>query len=420
MKGQHVVSFRRTAIVAATVAVVALAVSACSGGGGGTSTSAASGSSKDFNLLAMTAQSGSLADLGGIPATDGIKTMVKLINQKGGIDGRQIKLTVVDTASDATQAVNNLQSYLASNPKPDAIFDGVYSLEALPMAPITTQAGVLSFCACISPAVVDVTKFPYQFSNSQPAGDNAAGLAAQLKTKGYKKVAYIAADNESGHSAVDTFTAAAKTNGETVVSAFYPADAVDATSALDSLRSQNPDVLAMYAPPASVPVVLKSRTKLGWTIPSYGDAAFSSSPISSVTSEADWKNVLLQAPNYVVLGSAMAKQPGFTAFRDQFIKDWGKAQLGKTGFANTVSGSLSLLLMKVAFEKAKSNDPKKLSDALVSLGKGPIPSSIADLWIGPEPFGFDATTHITRWTAADYSFIPVSTLQDGVYPAPTK
>jgi branched-chain amino acid transport system substrate-binding protein len=407
---------RRWRILAATVALVGVGMSAAACSSDGGAASSTGGSSDPFKLLVMTAQSGSLADAGGIPATQGIKTIVDLINKEGGgIRGRQVELSVVDTASDATQAVSNLQSYLATNPKPDAVFSGVYSSEALPVTPILKQAGLVSACACVSPAVTNPKDFPTSFTSAYYASMASAAMVDELKSKGYKKIGYVAADNESGHAQVNTFTSIAQSAGLTVSSEFYPVDAVDTSAALDSLRADGIDALVMYAPPAAAPVLLQSRTKLGWTIPSYGDAPFASAPISTTTSKADWKNVLLQAQQFAVVGTPMATTPAFDQFMAAYKAQWGEAALNKTGLANTVSPSMAILILKAAFDATDSDDPNQVAAALEAMGTSPIPDSISKFWIGPATLGITPQSHASLWGPDDFEYIPVVPMVNGMY-----
>jgi branched-chain amino acid transport system substrate-binding protein len=412
------ISKKKTIGLVAGVVSVALAMAGCSAGTSGGGATSSSDANKPFHMVAMVALSGAQAAAGGIPAQHGIKSEVKLINSVGGgINGRQLEVDFVDTASDPTQATNNLQSYLSSHDRPDAVFEGVYSSDALPVSPLLTQQKFFAVCSCLSPAVTDPTKFPYSFTTSYYATMASSALAAEMQKKGYKKVAYAAADNESGHAQVAAFTTAATALNIKVISAFYPVDAVDATPALDSLRSQSPDALVVYAPPTSAAaVILQSRTKLGWTIPTYGDAPFSATAFALQTTKADWKNLLLQSQAYDVVGTPMATSKGYKAFVAQFKKDWGEKALNDSGFASTVSPPSAFLLVKAAFEATKATDGPSAAKALEKVGaEKTIPKDIADLWVGPEPWGLSPTNHAPVWGPDDFSYIPVSPIIDGMY-----
>jgi branched-chain amino acid transport system substrate-binding protein len=395
----------------AGVGVLAIALSACSGS---SAPAGSSGGDKPFQLLVVAAQSGPLADAGGIPATQGIKTIMRLVNEDGGIDGRQVNVTVVDSASDATQAVSNVQAWLANNPAPDAVFSGVFSSEALPVTPITTQAGLLSICSCVSPAVTDPAKFPYSFTSGYYSTVGSAALLDELKKKGYKKVAYGAADNESGHAQVKALTDLGTAAGIEVVSAFMPVDAVDASPMLETLRAQSPDALVLYGPTTAIPVELSSRTKIGWDISTYVDVATSAAPIAKTTAPADWKNVVLQAQNLSVAGTSMTTSEGYDRFVAAYKQDWGASSLDVTGFALIASPAMAALTVKAAYEATDGSSGADLAKGLESVGAGPIPNSIANLWIGPDPLGYSAKNHAESWTPADFSYVPIGPLKNGL------
>ncbi|SNQ50912.1 hypothetical protein FRACA_5610001 [Frankia canadensis] len=114
----------------------------------------------------MLPTSGALATYGS-QSKGSLDAGISLVNKAGGIDGRQVKLTVIDDGGDGAQAVAKLQAYLSDHSKPDAVFSQ-YSSEALPLAPLTTQAGIFSVTSSITPALTDPKKFPYTFQQSIP------------------------------------------------------------------------------------------------------------------------------------------------------------------------------------------------------------------------------------------------------------
>ncbi|MFI5427159.1 ABC transporter substrate-binding protein [Aeromicrobium sp. UC242_57] len=186
-------SLKRKALVLGLASTLAL--SAC---GGGSDDKAGGGSSDDFQFVAALPMSGPLSAIGGTPYKAAFDASIEIINEAGGIDGRPVKLTVVDTAGDATKAVANMQSYLADNDKPDAVF-GQYSFEALPLAPILTKEKIPFVSSSVTPLLNDPKKFPYTFQQSIPIRTIIDVLSDHIVEKGYKKVGYIAVDDESGH-----------------------------------------------------------------------------------------------------------------------------------------------------------------------------------------------------------------------------
>lgn len=394
-------------VMAAGVAATVLA--ACGGGGG---SDQGSGSGSTFKLLAVLSVSGPNSQTGGIPSRQALEAGIKILNAHGGIKGRQIQLDVVDAASDATKAVANVQAYLADNDKPDAVFGGQYSAEALPLAPVLTQAELLDFSSSITPAIDNPSKFPYTFQQSVPISIIIDALASHLAQQGYKTVGYAAGDDESGHSAVDAFSKVAASKGLTVVPGFLPAGSVDATAALERIRAQNPDVLVLNGVGPAAATLLKSRKNLGWTIPTIGEGtAFAANDLGKISSPADWNNVTVQTPNWQVVGSDILGVPAFQTFLDTYK---AKNQV-KIGMGGLVCLYENLLAIKAAYEAADQTDAASLAKALENIGPNVIPESIKPFWVGPKGLGVSAEKHGNySWSADDFTFVPAQALKDGM------
>ncbi|MFI5427237.1 ABC transporter substrate-binding protein [Aeromicrobium sp. UC242_57] len=401
----------RTVTLPALAAVLIL--SACGGEGGGESKD----NDDTFTYLAVLPISGPLAQAGGLPARTAFEVAVETVNAGGGIDGRTVKLDIVDSSGDATKAVANLQAYLAENDKPDAVFGGQYSFEALPMAPILTSSDVLSFTSAGTTELNDPDKFPYTFQVSAPVSRAIEVLADHIAGEGHRKVAYIAVDDESGHTSVDAFKSVAKHEGLSVIDAYIPANAVDATPALERLRSQNPDVLVLSAVGPAAATMLKSRASSGWDVPAIGEgtAFANANDLGKISGPADWEGVTVQMNNPTVENSNMTSTPAFADFKEAFL---AKSKIN-TAMTTPVTIYQNLIMAKAAYEATDSDDVADLAKALESLDPDTIPGSIKDLWIGPEAIGYSPENHLTdRWGPEDYTFVPAQGLKDGMVSAP--
>jgi branched-chain amino acid transport system substrate-binding protein len=136
--------FSRKALAAAGAAALsAAALAACSTGSGGSSggTPAASGASSKSPItigasLSLTGDSS--AD--GQAFQKGYNLWVKDVNAKGGILGRQVKLTVLNDASNPDQAVTNYQTLINSD-HVDLTFGPFSSLITTPASAVVARAG---------------------------------------------------------------------------------------------------------------------------------------------------------------------------------------------------------------------------------------------------------------------------------------
>lgn len=131
---------------------------------------------------------------------------VKLINEKGGINGRQVELVDFDDGLDTTQAAN-IAEKLAADPSIVAVVSGSYSGPTKVAAPIFQAAGKLMVSAyAVHPDVVGAGDLI--FSQSFPGklqGTGAAIYAAE--TLGAKKIAIIYVDMDFGTTQVNAFKA---------------------------------------------------------------------------------------------------------------------------------------------------------------------------------------------------------------------
>ncbi|MET0821294.1 MAG: ABC transporter substrate-binding protein [Aeromicrobium sp.] len=389
----------------------ALALSACGGGSGGDTSDGGGGDKGTFNFVAALPMSGPLSAIGGQPYKTAFETTVEIINKDGGIDGKKVKLTIIDTAGDATKAVANVQAYLADNDKPDAMFSG-YSFEALPLAPLLTKQKIPLVSSSVTPLLNNPDKFPYTFQQSVPIRTIIDVLSDHIVEKGHKKVGYIAVDDESGHVSVDAFKKVASAKGLTVTGAFVKADAVDATSTLEKLKASKPDVVVVSAVGPAAAAILKSRTEIGWDVPTIGEgSAFAASDLGKISSKEYWGNVEVQMPNWTVKGSDMLSVPAF----DTYLKDYKAKSAITTGMGGLVCLYQDLLTIKAGFEATDQDDAEGFAKGLEGIGADTIPDSIKDLWVGPKGLGYGPDNHDNaEWGADDFTFVPAQALVDGM------
>jgi len=366
-----------------------------------------------FDLVAILPMSGALATFGQ-QSEASLLTGIEIINEtSGGIDGREVELTVIDSTGDPAVGAANLQAYFADNDKPDAMFGGQYSFESLPYAPITTQNEVLSVVSSISPELDDQEKFPYTFQQTIPAATIVEVLVDYVEEQGYDDVAYIAVDDESGHSSIEAFEAAAEESGISVESDYIPADAVDATATLERLRATDPDALIMGAVGPAAATMLKSRTDIGWTdTPAIGDgSAFGANDLGKISEPQYWDNVVVQTGHYQVADSPMLSTPQF----DRFLKTFKENYEIEVGMAGLACLYQDLITIKAAFELTDDHSAAGLAQALEDNGPDTIPESIEDVWFGTEGLGFSEESHANQvWGPDTFSFVPAQAGVDGM------
>src|SRR5690606_34489135 len=210
-------------------------------------------------------------------ASQAAKAAVEVLNERGGILGNKVVYELIETGGDPTTAVTKLNERLASGPKPHLILPGNTSAEALPMAPVITQAKVLSVQQAGAADLNNPEKFPYLFQVVPTNASMAAQLVQFLQKNNWNRVAMISGKDAFGQATAEaTRKALAEAGIELVGDETYSAENLDMTAQLERLRAADPDVLFMQGAGSPVGYILESREKLGWMdIPVIADSTAS-------------------------------------------------------------------------------------------------------------------------------------------------
>jgi branched-chain amino acid transport system substrate-binding protein len=260
---------RYGAASAIAVAAVVLTAAACSApgassgspsSGGSTSSGAAAGPIK---IAVVDAQSGSNSDLGQFEWR-GVTLAVKQANAAGGVDGRQIQLTLYDDQGDPTVGTELARKIASAGDI--AMFGTAESAVTVAMAPILRSEKIPNITSGQSTALTAL-KSPYLSLNGPTGVTYDSTLASYVvKTKGYKKIAMLTNNDSYGTGEEKAMTSALKTLGITPVAAkVVPSDQTNMTPALNAIRGANPQVLFIGAEEAQSGLIVKQARALGMT-----------------------------------------------------------------------------------------------------------------------------------------------------------
>ena len=149
------------------------------------------------------------ASADGTSSLNSAKLAVKICNENGGINGRQVELVDYDDKLDATEAAN-IAEKLASDDSIAAVVSGSYSGPTKVAAPIFQDAGKLMVSAyAVHPDVVNAGDLIFSQSFPQ-ALQGAAAAKYATETLKAKKVAIISVDLDFGSAQVEGFKAQLK------------------------------------------------------------------------------------------------------------------------------------------------------------------------------------------------------------------
>ena len=235
-------------------------------------------------------------------------------------------------------------------------------------------------------------------------------LIEALAAKGYKKAAFIGPDNGSGQSSLVAFQNAAKAKGMTVESVLADPTLVDVTPQLSKLKDANPDVIVYNGFGALSGVILKSKAKMSWDIPTYGDETFAANNLGTLASVDDLKGLVLQFFTFGTKGDPATQGATHKALYAALDKA-GDTKV--TAFWSAAINWNNLVTMKMAVDKAGYEaTPEQLAKALESFQT--IPAEYKDLWFGEPTLGYSATNHSPKWAAKDFYLVNAGPLEGGL------
>jgi len=342
-----------------TVAATALALVGCA------ADQSAPGGDADgtapFEVLALAPLSGALSGFGSA-VQSGYSAAVDVVNNDGGIDGRQVVVEWVDTTSSPSEAVARLQSELSSGDKPDLVLPSVVSSETVALLPVLTQNEVLSVGTVAASSTTDPANWPYHFNTAVWAWDAIGALVTHLVDEGYEKVAVALPDSELGHDKWEAFEAYADEAGLETVHEFVDPASVDPTAELTRLQSES-GVEALVLAAALGPVggaLLSAHEKLNWDVPVVMDDATSTNDYSSFGADA-LAGVTFSSARYGVEADPLRESAPYRTFWDALVQHETAFEQGPDTYVYPYS---SLILAKAGFESTDSNELDDIAAAI--------------------------------------------------------
>lgn len=238
-----------------------------------------------------------LADIGNSNKA-AIELAVKEINEKGGVDGREIKLIIEDSIGcDSKTAVTAMQK-LVNIDKVTAVYS-VCSGVAMSTHPIAEEAKVVHFGCASIPAISELGDYMFRII---PADDFAGKVAAEyVKDKfSANKVAVLNCDNDWCVGIKDAFIEAFQgLGGQIVIEEQIKADATDVRTELTKIKNTNPDLIYFAGYPQGTIIVFKQAKEIGLDVPFFGGDAWSDQSIPKEAGDtAENKFFTTPAGNY--------------------------------------------------------------------------------------------------------------------------
>ena len=302
-----------------------------------------------------------IVELSGAGATagtnfkNGVELAVKEINAAGGILGKKIETTTLDTQSNPGVAKGLTQK--AIDDGVFAVFGPVFSGSIMVSMAETQRAEVPNFTGGEAAAITQKGNpyiFRTSFTQTTAMPKVARYIANGLKAK---TVAVMFVNNDFGKGGRDSITKALEANGVKVVADISTdSGQIDFSAPVLKAKQSNADALFVYTNEEESARALRELRKQGYNKPIVGETTLTGQKVIELAGEA-----ANGAVAHVGL-TVDAPIPAMRAFRAKFEKEYKYVT-----DHNGIKGYTGVYLMKAAIEKAGKVDRKAVAQALHGL-----------------------------------------------------
>ncbi|TDW29857.1 ABC transporter substrate-binding protein [Cryobacterium psychrophilum] len=257
----------RLRLIAPIAVVTALALTGCSTSNlGGSSPDDPAGDSGPIKIGAVLDVTGAGASLG-VPEQNTLNMLAKQLKADGGIDGRDVELTVLDNQSTEDGAAK-ATSKLIESEKVDIIIGASRTGPSLAMRPLAEAAKIPMISVAANVAIVEGSE--WVFKTTQNDVIVIERMLDDAQAKGYTEVALVRDATGFGEGVAEYITELGADRGITLVTteSFEPS-ATDFTPQMTNVRSSDADAVIIWGINPSAALAQKAFVQLGVNKPVY-------------------------------------------------------------------------------------------------------------------------------------------------------
>lgn len=330
---------------------------------------------------------------------------VKVANENGGINGRQIELIESPDNADPQKALANLRAQIARD-KPDAYLVASGSNVSAAVAGILQQNGIIFLDSGNSADTNKPDTNPLAFHMAAPFRNVVEGYLPEFEANGYQRIGILHGNSayakQFGAMAEEVF----KAEGYEINRVEYDSAALDMTAEISALQAWDPEVVVFNAYGAPVGYVLQGIAKLGWDVPLLGDTSVTSTPLATTLPP----DGLVGTPEAANLKIEVTRSVNVkTANEDTMRAIEAMKSLGEIkGSLNNCLNYDGVMLLAAAGNYAKSTDAEKIAEALLQ----PEVYENAGTAVYPT-FPYTADDHQPHLPVDTHTFVPPSVVKDG-------
>lgn len=300
----------------------------------------------------------------GISSKNAIELAFKEINEKGGINGKQLELVVADNKSEAAEATNAMQK-LVSQDNVVAVIGPNLSSSVIAASAINNSAKVLDIAPMATNPNVTVDQasgktkdFNYRTCFIDPfQGTVMAKFATAELGVGN---AAVLIDNSSDYAKglaqffKENFV---KEGGAVTAEESYLQKDTDFKATLTKIKATNPDFLYVPGYYQEVGLIVKQARELGMNMPIAGGDGWDSAKMPEIAGAAALNNTYF---------SSLYSPEDSSDINKNFVAAYEKAYGQKPDVFAALSYD-SALLVAEAIKNAGSTEPAKISEAMAKI-----------------------------------------------------
>lgn len=300
----------------------------------------------------------------GISSKNAIELAFKEINEKGGINGKQLELVVADNKSEAAEATNAMQK-LVSQDNVVAVIGPNLSSSVIAASAINNSAKVLDIAPMATNPYVTVDQasgktkdFNYRTCFIDPfQGTVMAKFATAELGVGN---AAVLIDNSSDYAKglaqffKENFV---KEGGAVTAEESYLQKDTDFKATLTKIKATNPDFLYVPGYYQEVGLIVKQARELGMNMPIAGGDGWDSAKMPEIAGAAALNNTYF---------SSLYSPEDSSDINKNFVAAYEKAYGQKPDVFAALSYD-SALLVAEAIKNAGSTEPVKISEAMAKI-----------------------------------------------------
>lgn len=300
----------------------------------------------------------------GISSKNAIELAFKEINEKGGINGKQLELVVADNKSEAAEATNAMQK-LVSQDNAVAVIGPNLSSSVIAASAINNSAKVLDIAPMATNPYVTVDQasgktkdFNYRTCFIDPfQGTVMAKFATAELGVGN---AAVLIDNSSDYAKglaqffKENFV---KEGGVVTAEESYLQKDTDFKATLTKIKATNPDFLYVPGYYQEVGLIVKQARELGMNMPIAGGDGWDSAKMPEIAGAAALNNTYF---------SSLYSPEDSSDINKNFVAAYEKAYGQKPDVFAALSYD-SALLVAEAIKNAGSTEPAKISEAMAKI-----------------------------------------------------